>query len=236
MKKLPPFENKMSRGRLIAGLVYLPIHIVLLPLFLPLLLVKIGITDLGMINVYYYSFSLLVMLVIFLPFLRANFDPLVDNFLHCLISFLMALGIYYVLSVGVNALVLSITEGVDNPNDQAIMELVELSGALRAAVIFIGPIVEEILFRGVIFGGVHRKSRVGAYVLSIAMFSLCHVWQYALMDADWTVLIYILQYIPPAFALAWSYERSRSIWVPIGFHMMINAMGLAAEKLLAEMG
>lgn len=235
MKKLPPFENRMSWGKTLFGLIYLPVHIVVLPLLLPVLLMQLGIEDLATINVYYYVFSVLLILTVYLPFLRENFDPLADNFIHCLLTFLMALGIYYVLTVAINAIVLTVTSGVDNPNDPAVMELVEENGAFRAAVIFMAPIVEEILFRGVLFGGVRKKSRVLAYVLSMLMFALCHVWQYAVLAGDWTVLIYVLQYLPVGFALAWGYERSRSIWVPIGMHMMINAMSLAAEKLLAEM-
>ncbi len=135
----------------------------------------------------------------------------------------------------VNTLVLTLTSGADNPNDQAVVDMVADNGALRAAVIFMAPIVEEVLFRGALFGGVRKKNRVLAYALSMLMFALCHVWQYAIAAADWTVLIYVLQYLPVGFALAWAYERCGSIWVPIGMHMMINAMSLAAQKLLEEM-
>ena len=178
---------------------------------------------------------MLVVLAVFFPYLRANFDPLVERFLHCLLSFFMALGIYYIGNVVVNLIVLGVSTQTGNPNDQMVMDLAIDNNAFRAAVIFMGPIVEEVLFRGALFGGVRRKSRVWAYVLSVLMFALCHVWQYAIVAADWTVLIYVLQYLPAAFALAWVYERSNSIWVPIGMHMLINAMSLAAADMLAEM-
>ncbi len=235
MKKLPPFENKMSWGATLFGLIYLPIHLVVLPLVLPLVFMGMGITDIGKINVYYYAFSVIVVLIVFLRYLRANFDPLVERFLHCLLSFFMALGIYYIGNVAVNLIVMGLSSQSGNPNDQLVLDLAVDNGAFRAAVIFMGPIVEEVLFRGALFGGVRRKSRVWAYVLSMLMFAICHVWQYAIVAADWTVLIYVLQYLPAAFALAWAYERSGSIWVPIGMHMLINAMSLAAADMLAEM-
>ena len=235
MKKLPPFENRMSWGRTLFGIIYLPIHLVLLPLLLPSALMAMGITDLAQINVYYYAFSVLLILAVYFPYLRANFDPLVEKFLHCLLTFLMALGIYYVGTIAVNSIVLVFTSGADNPNDTTVMDMATGNGAFRAAVIFMAPIVEEVLFRGALFGGVRKKSRILAYALSMLMFALCHIWQYAVVAADWTVFIYVLQYLPVSFALAWAYERSNSIWVPIGMHMTVNAMSLAAMDLLAEM-
>ena len=235
MKKLPPFENKMSWGRTLFGLIYLPVHIVILPLFLPAVFLGMGITDLAQINVYYYAFSVALAVIVFFPYLRANFDPLVDRFFHCLITLFMALGIYYIGNVALNLIVLSFGSLGENPNDQMVTGFALDNNAFRAAVIFMGPIVEEILFRGALFGGLRKKNRILAYVLSIAIFALCHVWQYAVAAMDLTILIYVLQYIPVSFALAWAYERSGSIWVPIGMHMIVNAMSLAAADLLAEM-
>ena len=235
MKNLPPFENKMSWGRTLFGLIYLPVHIIVLPLFIPALFFGMGITDLAQINVYYYAFSVMLIVIVFFPYLRANFDPLVDNFFHCLITLFMALGIYYIGNVIINLVVLGFGITADNPNDQAVTGFAMDSNAFRAAAIFMGPIVEEVLFRGALFGGLRKKSRVLAYVLSIAIFALTHVWQYALVAMDLTILIYVLQYIPVAFALAWAYERTNSIWVPIGMHMIVHAMSLAAADLLAEM-
>ena len=237
MKKLPlPFELRMSRGQLIFGLVYLPIHVFLLPLLLPTVLMNAGIEDLGTINFVYYGISFVLVLLVYFSYLRREFDPLVERIGHCLITFLMALGLDYVLSLAVNSVVLAITQGVDNPNDAAIMEIaVESGGAIKAAAIFMAPIIEEVLFRGIIFGGIRSANRVLAYVMSVLMFSVFHVWQYVYASGDLTLFIYVLQYVPVSIVLAWAYERSGSLWVPIGFHMMINSLSFRVEKLLAEM-
>ena len=235
MKNIPPFENKMSWGRTLFGLIYLPIHIIVLPLLIPGIFYGLGITDLAMINVYYYAFSLALVLIVFFRYLRENFDPLVDRFFHCLITLFMGLGIYYIGNVIINLVVLGFGITADNPNDQMVTGFALDNNAFRAAAIFMGPIVEEVLFRGALFGGVRKKNRVLAYVLSIAIFALTHVWQYVMVEMDMTILIYVLQYIPVGFALAWVYERSGSIWVPIGMHMLVNSMSLAAADLLAEM-
>jgi len=226
----------MSRGQLIFGLIYLPIHMFVLPLLMPALMMNSGTEDLGVINLAYYGVSFTLVLAVFFTFLRAEFDPLVERLGHCIICFLMALGLDYVLSLGVNAIVLTVTEGVDNPNDTMIGEIaLQSGGAIKAAAVFMAPIVEEVLFRGVIFGGVRERNRVAAYVLSVLMFSMYHVWQYVAVSGDWTLLIYVLQYLPVSITLAWVYERSGSLWVPIGFHMMINSLSFAVEKMLAEL-
>lgn len=237
MKKLPPpFELRMSRGQLIFGLVYLPVHVFVLPLFLPTLLMNAGMDDLGKINLVYYAVSIVAVLAVFLPYLRGEFDPLVERIGHCILTFLMALGIDYLLSLAVNSVVMAVTQGVDNPNDSTIMEIaLDSGGSIKAVAVFMAPVIEEVLFRGVIFGGVRQRGRVPAYVLSVLIFSLYHVWQYVAVSGDMRLLIYVLQYVPVSFALAWAYERSGTIWVPIGFHMMINSLSFAVEKLLAQM-
>lgn len=234
MKKIPfEFDNRMSRGQLIFGLAYIPVHLFALPLLLAYFLPQL---DEGRLNLVYFGISACLVLVVFFRCLRAHFDGFMDRPGWCIVTIFMALGLDYILSYGV-ALVSMLLPvlGEENPNDQAVMELVEQSsGVVKAVSIFLAPLVEEVLFRGVIFGGVRKKNRVLAYVLSIAIFALLHVWQYAFAAGDWTVLIYVLQYIPVSFALAWCYERSGSLWCPIAFHMLINAMSFKAMEMMEQ--
>ena len=93
--------------------------------------------------------------------------------------------------------------------------------------IALAPIVEEPLFRGLIFGGIRPKSRVLAYIVSAALFSLYHVWQYVALTGDFSLLIYCLLYVPVSVGLAWAYDRSGSIWSPMVMHAIINAVSLS---------
>ncbi len=236
MLKQPfPFENRMSRTGLIAGLVYFPVHVFLLPMFLPQLLMNLGMEDEAMMNLVYYGIGIALVLALYMGYLRNQFDALLDRLGHCVLSFFMALGLDYVLSYAVNTLIFAIVGGIDNPNEMAITEIaLQNSGVIRAVAIFLAPIVEEILFRGVIFGALREKNRLLAYAVTMLMFALYHVWQFAWVYGDVSLLIYILQYLPVGFVLCWLYERSGTIWLPIGFHMMINAMSFAVEKMLEQ--
>ena len=234
IKRPPEFNNQMTRSQTILGFIYLPIHIFVLPLVLSWIFPD---WDTGKLNLVYFGISTVLVLLVFLSYLKANYYNFVDHIGWCIVTLFMALGLDYLLSLGVSFLALLLPQlSGESPNDQTIMELAaQSSSVVKAVSIFLAPIVEEVLFRGVIFGSLRSRSRVWAYVLSALIFSLLHVWQYALAGMDWTILLYTLQYIPVSIALAFCYERSRSIWCPIAFHMFINAMSFKLMELLESM-
>ena len=59
---------------------------------------------------------------------------------------------------------------------------------MKAVSIFLVPIVEEMLFRGVVFGSIRPRSRLWAYVVSVAAFSVYHVWSFAAAAISWSRL------------------------------------------------
>ena len=95
---------------------------------------------------------------------------------------------------------------------------------MKAIGIFLAPIVEEVVFRGVVFQSLRKKSRLLAYGVSVGLFCLYHVWQYAVAYQDPVMLLYALEYIPITLAITWSYERSGSLWTAIAFHAANNLM------------
>ena len=147
-----------------------------------------------------------------------------------IVSMAMGYLFYYILSYGVSTLMLYIMSGraIANPNDQTVTELMQTdgAGAVVAISVLIAPIVEEVLFRGVLFGGIRKRSRNAAYIISILLFAFYHVWQYLIASKDPTVLLYMLQYLPAGYVLAMCYEQVNSIWVPIFLHMLLNYINL----------
>ena len=86
--------------------------------------------------------------------------------------------------------------------------------------------------RGLIFGSLRRHSRALAYIVSILAFSAIHIWQFALGMSVRNLLLFALQYVPGGVALAWSYEKSGSIWTNITIHCLINAVSLGVLSLM----
>lgn len=225
-----PFQSNMSLTERALGLCYLPVQILILPLLINLCSAFV-LPDISSrtLNTIYYALGAAYVLILMRGFLRRDFDTLLDHklinavmlvsgyFLYIILSYAAVIGLSFIFSNGVN------------PNEQAVESMAATDyRALFGIAVFLAPMVEEPLFRGALFGTLREKNRALAYVVSALIFSLYHVWQSAAAYGDWRVLIYAVQYLPSAIVLAKLYEQSRSIWLPIIFHMMVNAMSLAS--------
>lgn len=236
MNKLPapPFKNCMTRTQSTLGWIYLPVHIVVLPLLLNILnsVMAQPMTS-GELNAVYYLFSTVVILAVTLRYLRSSFDVLLDNRRGCFMTVVMMVLSNYAMSLFMSLLLMLL--GLLQEN--ATTEMVALSqgrdyAMLKAVAVFLAPIAEEVLFRGVVFGSLRKRSRTLAYIASIVLFSLYHVWQFAVRSGEPMYLLAALQYIPISYVLVWGYERSCSIWTTIFFHMGYNAFSFYLLGLL----
>lgn len=114
-----------------------------------------------------------------------------------------------------------------NLNDQAILARLESSPHQTVLmVVFLSPVIEEALFRGYVFGGLRVYSRGGAYAASCVLFALVHVWPYFAGGWDLRCLPVAVQYMAPGAVMAWTYERSESVWGSVLLHMAVNALAV----------
>ena len=220
----PSFTCRLTRGEAIASLVYLPVHVFLLPVLMSYVLLWLAPNTKDVtFNFIYYAIGAGYMLLFELKFLRREFDPLCDRLTYCLLEVLAGYGLMIMMNFAVNAL-LSILPA-DNPNNAAMIDMARLDmGPVFAVSVFLAPFVEELTFRAGVFGLLRRHSRRLAYVVGVLLFSLYHIWHYAIFDVR--ELLYIIQYIPASFVLCRCYERTDTVWGPIFLHMFINAMSL----------
>ena len=222
------FRDLMRPGERIAALIYLPIHIVVLPLVLPYLpYVTPGLSSLG-INLVYYITGFAYTLIMFRRFLKAGFNAALDAPGRFFLSIVLAYAVEVMLSMLLSLLLTALGgQSLYSPNNDAIISLApDGYNQLLAMTVFMAPIVEEVLFRGLVFGSLRRHSRAAAWIVSALLFSLYHVWQYAFSDPVY--LISAVLYLPASLAFNWCYERSGSIWAPILYHMLSNAIGMSA--------
>lgn len=229
---IPNFTSSMTKGEFIAGAVYLPVHIALLPLLLGAALTA-GWMGEATANFLCYAIGVVYMLIFEWRFLRREFDPLCENALRCLSEICVGYALMLLCNLAV-ATIMQGTSPADNQNNAAIIGMVGQDyGKVAAMSVFLAPIVEELLFRAVIFGRLRRINRPLAYAVSMLLFSLYHVWAFAISDP--TYFIYLLQYLPVSFLLCRCYERSNTIWGSIFLHMLINGVALNALTALQEM-
>ena len=226
----PVFPSRMSRFEAALALGWLPVHLFLLPLLLVRLFPQMDGVDL---NFWIYAAGALVLGLCCLPFLRRDFDRLWERPLLVLAQ--IAIG-YVLMLLGSDlvALLMRQLSGLlkpeENPNNAALEALASRDlGKMQAVAIFLSPLVEELMFRGGIYGLLRRRSRIAASLVCILLFSVYHTWQYALPDpVKW---LYLLQYLPASWVLCRVYEKTETIWTPLLFHMLNNAVTLWAMNV-----
>lgn len=229
MEKRVEFTSRMDTRELIAALVYIPVHVFIMPYLLIVLLAPVtgGLSEAGL-NVLYYAIGAAYMLVFQWKFLRRDFDAVCDRPLNCLIQICVCYGLMMLFNLAINGL-LSLMP-LENPNNAAILDMAGMEmGKVAAASVFLAPIVEELMFRAGVFSLIRFKP--AAYIVSMAAFSAYHIWGYALSDPE--TWIYILQYVPASFVLCRCYDRTNSIWGSIFLHMIINGVSLALLSAIA---
>ena len=224
----------MTYGEQIAGVVFFVIYLLVLPFVTnPLFdlagrLLAVSISA-AMRDVLYYYILFAVTIIIFHGFLARTSRHLMDNLGGaCKTAAAGLVGLY-----GLNELVYRLTNLIftnrTNLNDTTISAQIDDAPHMTLLiVIFLAPFVEEVLFRGRVFGNLKSKSRGLAYVVSCLLFALLHVWQFAVVKQDVTYFLLMIQYLVPGLVLAWAYDHSGTLWASIGLHAAVNALSVWA--------
>ncbi len=221
------FRFPMLKSERIIGMIYLPIHIFLLPFLVTYIVLQTArnpvVAANADANLLYYTVSFLFVLIFLFRYLKTSFSDLIDHILDAAKSVVLAYLFNYAVSILVSLLLSKLIGNTVNPNTQEVINQTKLNAnTIFVVAVLFAPVVEETLFRGALFGTLRMKSRAAAYIASALLFSFYHLWQYFLGGFELSSLLLLLQYIPASLALAWCYEKSGSIWAPIVLHAAIN--------------
>ena len=173
----------------------------------------------------------LVLYLAVLPWVSGPAFALLERLLGVRLEESVRNAIYYYLLFALVVMLGLLMEGQANLNDAAIAG--RIGDAPRSTilmVVFLAPVVEETLFRGYVFGCLREVHRGLAYLASCLLFALLHVWQFAAARGDLTYLLLMVQYLVPGAVMAWTYERSGSLWGSVLLHGVVN--GLAVVRVL----
>ncbi len=233
-RRVPEFTSHLERHEMRAVMVYLIVHVGILPWVINFITAKGGMSATEG-NFIYYAFGAAFMFAMCMKFMRRDFDPICDRPLWCMLEIITGYFTMVCLNFCVSFILLKLLPQGENPNNAAVSDLVfQDFGMMKASLMFFTPITEEMLFRAGMFGMIRESlGRKPAYIVSVGLFSLYHVWSYAIVDPVYW--IYLLQYIPVSFLLARCYERTNSIWCPIFFHMMVNGVAVNTLDALQAM-
>ena len=221
-----PWRPQITRSEQMRGWVFFALYVFAFPVIMGLVQRSFdGQLPVAEANVIYYLLCVVLVFLVFWTFLRHGFHLLLDWLPENLFAFFTGL-----VGAGVLHLICSaIPLPVENPNLISYPEQFQLSPAATVVILVVlMPIVEETLFRGLLFGVARRYSRILGYVLSTLLFAFYCVWQFVFTygTVDLRYLLLFVQYLPMSLALTWCYDNGGSVWSPIALHMVINAVTL----------
>ena len=218
----------IRKYEIILGIVLFLVQQLVLPILLVVGAFLVGIElDIVAINVIAFAFNFVLTLIVFFRYLKGNILQIFNAPGRFLLYVGIGLLIYFIGTIAINLLITAIDPVFSNVNDAYIEEMTrDHYWPLFISTVFLVPVAEECMFRGVVFRGLHERRRVLAYILSIVLFSGVHVAGYIGTESALVLLLCFVQYIPAAFALAWTYERTDSVCASILMHTLINCYGM----------
>lgn len=229
-KKAAP--SQMNQTERVAGTLFFIVYLFVLPLLANRVFAVVEVLlgrELGesLENVIYYYVLFAVVLLLFHSFLAHTTSRFLGGASRAMGSFCLGLLVFY----GANELFYRVAnvlfDSRTNLNDMTIAASINAAPRLTALiVVFLAPFVEEVLFRGLVFGCLKERGRVLAYAVSCILFAFMHVWTFALSAWDWSYFILMLQYLVPGLVFAWVFDHSGTLWTSILLHATVNALAL----------
>lgn len=225
----------MSPGEQIAGTVFFVIYLVVLPFATASLfrlaerLLAVSISP-SLQNAIYYYTLFVVTILIFHGFIGRTTRNFADNLGNACKAIVVGLIALYGLNELMYRLTRLLVNNHTNLNDSTISaQIHDAPRVTLLIVIFLAPFVEEVLFRGLVFGNLKHKSRAVAYAVSCLLFALLHVWQFAVKRQDITYFLLMVQYLVPGLVLAWAYDHTGTLWSSVLLHAAANALSVWAS-------
>lgn len=227
----------MNRRETVLGLCFLPFYLILLSIGLELLFLKVfhRAAEQVELNACYYAINILTILLVFRRFLKENLKLV--RWKKTVAAAGIALAAYFAVSMQVNGIILALYPEFANQNNNTIMGMLDMSPVFVLIMsVILAPIVEETLFRGLIFGNLLRVNDILAYLITILGFAAIHVVGYIGVLTPLEILLSILQYVPASLVLCACYQITDSIITPILLHSVINLIACAAMQVMNIMG
>lgn len=232
MKKSKTLYISMSRTEKIFGWLYMAFSLLALPSLLNWVNAQLADpVNESTLNFVFYLTNFLFICGIFHRFLRASLIAAwrdIWNFIQAVVLGYVA---YWASSEAMEFIMSYLLPGFSNINDAAITELARTNYTLMLiGVVFLVPLSEEMLYRGLIFRNLWQSSKVAAYLLSMAAFAAVHVLGYIGSEDITALLICFLQYLPAGLCLAWTYTKADNIFAPTLVHAIVNAIAIGALR------
>ena len=225
MKK---FSVSMTSAEKRLGWLYWALQLFAFPTLLPMLLSHWNrpFSD-AQTNFIFFALNFLCLTVIMRRFLGKNAQVAMQQpFLILRSAFFGYLG-FWVFNITSNIVVRYFIPDFFNTNDAAIDILLADNYTLTAiGTVLLAPVAEELIYRGLFFDTLYRRSPVAAFIASTVVFASIHVMEYITLYDPLTFALSFVLYIPAGLLLGFAYTHCGNIWAPILMHIAINQTNL----------
>ena len=228
MSKKLSLPRTLTTTEFRAGLIYFVVHVFALPWLLSLIWGMLDISGIYIstitINAIYQFIGIGAILMILRKYLVENFERFISWLPINLVVIVAGFFIYYAVYIIFANIIYAIAGGeLSNPNSEFVTAMTksDLYSSI-ALTVLLAPIVEECLYRGVLFNGIGAKSRFWGYLVSMVLFAFSHVFHSMVTSFDPSLFLTMLIYMPAGYVLARAYEKSGTIWCPIFIHIALN--------------
>ena len=179
----------------------------------------------------YFIVNFGVALWIFRNYLWNSIKHSIRHWRRLLIAAAVGFAIYYFLSRTIDMLIYWLKPEFSNLNDEGIAQYSKAHFIITMiGTVLLIPPVEEVLYRGLLFGILKTKNRMLAYGLSATIFAFIHLIAYIDAYTPTALLLSFFQYFPAGLILAGAYEFSGSILAPILIHTVVNAIAIYSVR------
>ena len=232
MKKSKLLYISMSRSEKLLGWLYMAFSLLALPAVLNWINAQLAkpVPE-STLNFVFYLTNFLFIISIFHRFLRASLIAAwrdIWNFIQAVILGYVA---YWAATRAMDFVMGYLMPGFSNINDAAISELARTNYTLMLiGVVFLVPLSEEMLYRGLIFRNLWQDSKVAAYLVSMAAFAAIHVLGYIGSEDIARLVLCFIQFLPAGLCLAWTYTKADNIFAPVVVHAIVNAVAIGGLR------
>lgn len=182
-------------------------------------------------NFLYYFINFMAVILIFHDFLSRSLSHALNHFIELCQAVVLGFVAHQACRYAFTWMVQLFYPAFSNYNDQAMISMIHGNYLLMfIGTVILVPVVEECLYRGLIFRNLYPKSRWAAYGVSILAFTAIHILGYVGQYSALELLLAVLQYLPAGLCLAWAYTKADTIFAPILIHAAINFVGIHAMR------
>ena len=221
------FTPNLTKNQWKYGMIVMILCLLALPNVLTLFCY--GTLNAAQINFTTYFITAAASVYVLRSFLKRNLLPVlarpIFTVYYACLGYLAQLAMGSLLAVGIYA----IAADFINLNDETVGAMLQGDPRLIIfTVVVLAPIVEECLYRGLLFRGIYDRSPILAWSLSVGLFAASHVVGYLGLYSPLALAISFVQYLPAGIVLCITYQKTGTIMGPMLTHAIINFMAVYA--------